>query len=1608
MSSDDAMFDRFYHHAGHTDLLDRGPDVRRAIADSVWALSRGRTPETTAVRVYNPSRGEDGWTSRHTVVQIVTEDMPFLVDSVQGELTQRNLALDLLLHPQVVVRRSGSGAELRDVDPTEAGEGDTVESWMHLEIERLPREENRQELQERLEKVLEDVRRACEDWQPMRAAVRDIIDELQAGVPPTVDQSTVQPTIDFLTWLEDDHFTFLGYREYTLVMEDGEEALRSEPESGLGILRAEQDERARVSLLRPEAVSTAREPRLLTITKANSRATVHRPVYLDYIGVRRMDAAGAVVGERRFLGLFTQGAYAESVGRLPVIGEKVNDILARSGYAPDSHSGKDLRAVLENYPRDELFQADTDVLAENAQEVLHLQERRGSRLLVRKDEFGRFVSALVYLPRDRFTTAVRQRIEDLLLEAYGARTVDSTTRVGEATLAQVHFVLRMPAGGNIPDLDVSALEARIQEAMRTWEERLGDVVQEHEEDEHVGDTAASFSAAFPEAYKEDFDAATAYADLARIREVAQDERRTTRLHLYAPEGAPAQERRLKLYRRDAMTLTDVMPIFSHLGVQVTDERPYALEGEDADEDLRIYDFGLRVQDAAVWEGTQDRSAEQVAADFEETFSVAWSRQGESDRLNALVLTADLPWRKIVILRTLVRYVRQVGSFSLDYLEQALVANPHIARLIVDLFAARFDPDAEEGNGGQDSGGQDSGGRDETAAGIIEQIHTALNEVSSLDQDRIVRQLVSVVEGTLRTNFYQVDEDGSPKPHVSLKLNPRAIDGLPEPRPAYEVWVYAPRVEGVHLRFGPVARGGLRWSDRVEDFRTEVLGLVKAQMVKNAVIVPTGSKGGFVAKQLPDPTDREAWMNEGIGCYRIFMKGLLDITDNRVGGEIVPPEQVVRRDGDDSYLVVAADKGTASFSDIANEVSQDYGFWLDDAYASGGSAGYDHKEMGITARGGWESVKRHFRELGLDTQTEEFTVVGVGDMSGDVFGNGMLLSEHIRLVAAFDHRHVFLDPTPDAATSFVERQRLFEVPRSSWADYDESLISEGGGVYPRSAKSVPISPQVRAALGLADDVSSLTPNELLSAVLKAPVDLLWNGGIGTYVKASDESHTEIGDRANDAIRIDGQELRVRVVGEGGNLGLSQRGRIEAAEAGVHINTDAIDNSAGVDSSDYEVNIKIALAPAVAEGEMSREERNELLAEMTDEVAASVLRTNYEQNVLIGNARDQHGTMAPVHRRLMDYLSEHAGLVRELEFLPDDTTMAEREENDRGLTSPEFSVLVAYSKMDLKNRLIESDLPDSSYFERTLAAYFPQPLQDRFPQRLADHPLRREIIVNQVANDLVNRGGVTFAFRCTEETGATVPQIARAYAVCREVFDMSGFMGQVEALDTVVDTELQTKLYLEFRRLMDRSVRWFLNNQPLTGEMQREIDRFAGPVSAVRPLLGTYLLAGERDRFEEQAQEARDGGVPEELAQTYAGLLDSYSVLDIVELAEETGQDVEQTAELYFAVSERFRVDALLTQVSHLPRQDRWDSLARGAMRDDLYGVLKALTRTIRTGVEDAGGAQAQLDAWAQVNEESLARVKQVLGNVNRIESPGMGPLSVALRTLRGLVRQGSGS
>ena len=1626
----------YYRHVPEVDLLERTPDDLLSIALTHRDLAAQRPVGRANLTCFNPTLDSDGWTSSHTIIQVVTDDMPFLVDSVSARLGALGRPIHRLIHPQIHVRRSATG-DLEEAVSTAAAEaaakaeivgvgkagktgkaaatraagaegagagtaevatggavrpfGDLRESWIHLEIDRESDERECAEIAESLRRVLSDVREAVEDWGKMRASARLAASELRAAPPIGLDPDEISSAADFLEWMADGQFTFLGARDYDLTKEGAGAVVVPVAGSGLGLLRNDPPMNRVRPILTGKALETAQQRQVLFVTKANSRATVHRSVFMDYVGVRRFDANGLVIGEHRFLGLFTASAYAESVSRIPYLKDKVDHIMRLSGFDPDSHSGKDLLGILEDYPRDELLQASIEDLLDVGTQIMHLPERRGTRIFLRPDDFGRFVSCLVFIPRDRYNTSVRVKMQSILAEAYGG-TVDYTTRVSESALARLHFVVRLPAGQRIPPLDESALESKIADATRTWDEDFLEAAQREYGEEESARLAAAYGLAFSTSYKEDFEVKQGVADLRHLEELTQED--STRLVLYKPRWSPDTVRRFKLFRRSPLSLTQVLPLFTHMGVEVVDERPYEVARHDGVR-LYVYDFGLQVRDVTLWGSMTHARLREL---FEAAVGAVWSGEAESDGFNSLVLRAQLTWRQVVIVRMVAKYLRQTGSaFSQSYLEDALLHNWQIAAKLVALFEARFDPD------------RDSASRAKAEEVLTAQILESLDAVTSLDEDRIVRAFLGVIKASLRTNYYQRTAEGAAKTYVSLKLDPQQVPDLPAPRPAFEIWVYSPRVEGVHLRFGPVARGGLRWSDRREDFRTEVLGLVKAQMVKNAVIVPTGSKGGFFAKQLPDPAlDRGAWVAEGIEAYKIFIRSLLDLTDNRVDANVVPPERVVRHDGDDSYLVVAADKGTATFSDIANGVSQDFGFWLDDAFASGGSSGYDHKAMGITARGAWESVKRHFRELGHDTQSEDFTVVGVGDMSGDVFGNGMLLSEHIRLVAAFDHRHIFLDPTPDAASSYAERARLFALPSSSWADYDAALLSEGGGIFPRSAKSIPVTDPMATALNLPTGTRAMTPTELIHALLLAPVDLLWNGGIGTYVKASTESHADVGDRANDAIRVDGRQLRVKVVGEGGNLGLSQRGRIEAALAGRRVNTDAIDNSAGVDTSDHEVNIKILLSQAVREGDLTQKQRNTLLASMTKEVGAAVLRDNYEQNVLLGNARAQDVAMLAVHQRLIHELEERGSLDRALEFLPNDNVLAERLEAGVGLTSPEIAVLVAYSKLGLKEDLLSSGLPDDPWFVTTLSSYFPTALRERFATELAQHPLRREIITTAVANSMVNWGGMTFAFRATEETGATPEQVARAFVIAREVFDLGSYVAELEALDNVVTTQVQTRLYLEVRRLLDRVVRWFLSSRPTALDVAAEVKRYGPTIKTWGDQVPGLLVGVEGERYAAQVAGAVADGVPPQVAARGCALLDTFSLLDIVDVCGPTEADPEDVLKLYFVVSERLRVDSLLQKITALPRDNRWDSLARGALRDDLYGVLVEITRGVLESTPQGAGSppEERFATWSEVHRGSLERTERSLAAIERLDRPTIAALSVALRTLRSLVRSGS--
>ncbi|SCL39239.1 glutamate dehydrogenase [Micromonospora rhizosphaerae] len=1579
---------RFWRFAPDEELIGFTPEEMLAAARAHRDLAQQRVPGELKLRIHEPDADQ-----HHTVVEIVTDDMPFLVDSVTALLNTHHLDVHLLVHPLVVVRREPLGRLTEvaaDVEPDDAIAGDLVESWMRIEIDPVRDPAEREKLRRELQRVLTDVREAVEDWPKMRQRALALADELAAARTsdnrPPVPEKDITDSVELLRWLAHDHFTFLGYREYRLIdRPEGGQALEAVLGTGLGILRSDSPEARALSTMTPEAHEKVREKRLLIITKANSRATVHRSAYLDYIGFKIFDDAGEVVGERRFLGLFSTAAYRTSVRELPVVRRKVAEVLERSGLSQRSHSGKDLLQILETYPRDELFQIKTDDLYHAAVGVLRMAGRRQLRVFLRRDAYGRFISCLIYLPRDRFTTQNRLRMQDILLRELNGVGVDYTTRVTESMLARVHFIVRTDPTNPPGDIDADLLAEELADATRLWDDDYRLVLERKLGDEQAKHLFSRYADAFPEGYKDGHTPYEAMKDLAKLELL--EEPGQLEMHLFRKQLAPrpgergadvdeTMDVRFKVYRYgEPMMLSAVLPVLHSLGVRVVDEHPYEVDRIDGR--VFLYDFGLRLPEA-------HQELADVRPHVENAFAAAWRGEAEVDGFNELVLRAGLTWRQVVVLRAYAKYLRQAGTvFSQDYMEQTFIAYPKIAALLVELFEARFAP----GTISMDERRQRSGE-------LVTAIGEALDDVVSLDQDRILRSYLTLIQATLRTSFYQKPVGGRPKSYVAFKLDPQAVPELPAPRPRFEIFVYSPRFEGVHLRFGPVARGGLRWSDRREDFRTEVLGLVKAQMVKNAVIVPVGAKGGFVLKQKPGDRD------EAVVCYKEFVSALLDVTDNIVAGEIVPPEDVVRHDADDPYLVVAADKGTASFSDIANEISAGHNFWLGDAFASGGSAGYDHKKMGITARGAWESVKRHFRELGHDTQTQDFTVVGVGDMSGDVFGNGMLLSEHIRLVAAFDHRHIFLDPEPDVATSYAERKRLFDLPRSSWEDYNRELISAGGGVYPRTAKSIPISPQVRKAIGLGEDVEQLSPQELMKTILTAPVDLFWNGGIGTYVKASSQTNAEVGDKSNDAIRVDGKSLRCRVAGEGGNLGWTQLGRIEYAQNGGRIYTDFIDNAAGVDCSDHEVNIKILLNTAVADGELDMPERDELLAQMTDEVAELVLRDNYDQARAINNAQAQAASLLPVHRRMINELERAGQLDRALEALPSDEELAVRTET--GLTAPEFAVLLAYVKIVLEREIVAEGLADEEWTTDVLVNYFPTPLRERFADRMGRHRLRRDIVTTVLVNEAINRGGISFVFRVMEETAASAADVLRAYVVVREVFGLRELWDAIEALDDKVSPELQTSVYLDTRRLLDRAVRWLVTNRRSPIDVPAEIARLRDGIARLLPGLENLFYGSEREAIAAHIDSMTEKGLPRELAERATRLMYSFGLLDVVETAQSTGRDVGEVAAVYFVLSDRFRVDALLSKISLLPREDRWQTLARMALRYDLYAALAALTTEVLGSTPESLPPHERVQEWEQSNATSIHRAQRAMGEFDESRAD-LAALSVLLRQIRTLVR-----
>ncbi|MFF1554366.1 NAD-glutamate dehydrogenase [Rhodococcus erythropolis] len=1581
----------FFTHIdeGDSDDVINGRSDRVLLAH--LALGRRRTPGTAVWRVYRPS-GSEGLGA---AVQIVTDDMSLLVESITAMLNRQGVGISQFAHPILTVERDDSGNLMS------LGDRGIQESWMHVQLDSEVEDSALDAIEAHLGKVLADVRQVVGDTPDMKALQLRIADELASAAETASGRITPEEFSDtarLLRWMADGNYAVLGYRRF----EGTKDGSRTVAGSGLGVLRSDAVTEGPMSL--PPVADLPDRP-LLVLTQGSFPATVHRAVYPYFVGVSILDDEGNIVGEHRFLGVFTVVALHENVLAIPLIERRVREVIARAGVDLHSYSGQAMLEVIQSFPRTELFSSDAETLFETVHAVHSIGLRRQVRLFVREDTFGRFVSCLVYLPRDRYTTRVRLAMQHLLWREFGPGTVDYTARVTENDLALLHVTIRRDPDSEPVRLDVSEanrerVQALLTEASRSWDDRITDLVRESPGVDP--ELVQRYSRVLPDGYKEDFEPSRALADIARLEALAPG---AIDVLLYrAVDSAPGAWRFTLFVGGDGISLSQVLPVLQSLGVEVLDERPHVVQRLDGVQ-CWIYDFGLSVPadlrasvevdlDAQVPLETSTAPLTEVQKRFTAAFGAVWFGRAEADRFNELVLRAGMSWRQAVVLRAYAKYLRQATfPYSQFHIEGIALTHPQTAFALVQLFEAMFDPEKQD---------------DIRVAELDEQLRASIDEVLSLDADRILRGMFSLVKATLRTNFYVVDADDRSRDYLSVKLDPSRISELPKPRPAFEIYVYSPEVEGVHLRFGAVARGGLRWSDRREDFRTEVLGLVKAQAVKNAVIVPVGAKGGFVVKNPPLPTgdpvaDRTATLETGKACYTTFISGLLDITDNvhAATGEVVTPDRVVRKDDQDRYLVVAADKGTATFSDLANSVAAKYDFWLGDAFASGGSVGYDHKGMGITARGAWESVKRHFRELGVDTQTEDFTTVGVGDMSGDVFGNGMLLSRHIRLVGAFDHRHIFLDPNPDAASSFVERQRLFELPRSSWADYDKSLISEGGGVWDRTVKSVPIAESVRIALGLAEGVTKLSPPELMQAILSAPVDLLWNGGIGTYVKASTETNAQVGDKSNDAVRVDGQDLRVKVIGEGGNLGVTALGRIEFSANGGHINTDAIDNSAGVDCSDHEVNIKILLDSLVRSQLLPTQERNPLLASMTDDVAALVLADNIAQNALLGISRVTAPQMLGVHRRQLTDLTKARGLDRKLEALPTDKEIERRLEVGVGLTSPELATLTAHVKLSLKDDLLATELPDNDFFAQQIPQYFPTAVRDRFETEIKAHPLRRQIVATMLVNEVIDNGGITYAYRLAEETGASSTDSIRAYAAVREVFALDEVWSRIRSAG--VSAEIENELIVESCRLLDRASRWFLANRPQPIAVGAEVARYSAAYRATAPLVPGLLAGHQLDDLLVRAQSVIDRGAPEALALDVFRLLDVYCLLDIADIADIADHDITEVAELYYALDAHLGIDWLLSAVSGLERGDRWHSLARLALRDDLYSSLRQLTMEVLAGGEPGESPQEKIDEWESTNASRLSRARAALVEIFESGTLDLATLSVAARQVRSMVR-----
>lgn len=1536
------------------------------------------------ISLINPKLDVDGWVCPHTVLVVHQTDMPFLVDSIRIELNRRNIAIHAIKSTVLSVTRDSKHQLIDVVDAPSVEQRSSKEAFVYLEINLLTLKDELDDIVKSLLSVLAELSVVVRDFQPMLQAVAAAEENLNHA-QKTVTVANVSESQHFLAWLRDNHFTFLGYSEYEFGEQDGKKFLREKVDKRLGIF-AFKGGAANYSEANDLNSGMARfhlVPQVLTFSKSSVRSGIHRLAYSDYVVVKQFNDQGDVVGEMRFLGLYTSSVYTMMPSKIPLVCHKVSKVFERTGLSTHSHDGKALQQILDTFPRDELFLSNSSELYEMVTAIARINERYMVRLFMRPDPFGKFVSCLVYIPRDVFTTQMRLRIQALIGQAINSTESDFNTYFSESILARVHLVFKVDKRFPL-DYDQEKLERQIREISRSWEDHLQVSLIESHGEEKAMSLLHEFRNAFSSSYKEYFESRTAVHDIASIAELATSD--DIAMSFYQPVGAEPNIVRFKVFRKTkTIELSDIIPLLENLGLRVLSENPYAIH-KKSDEVIWLHDFKLSYSLPGVIDVLR------VKEIFQQAFSAIWHKRTVNDAFNKLVLSAELTWREVFVLRAYASYMHQtLFTFTEHYIANALVNQREIARLLINLFITKFDPilsASEEKRAGDIGKYRDA-------------ILVSLNNVSNLNEDRILRRFLALIDGTLRTNYFQLQADGNPKDYLSIKLSTRSIADIPEPRPLYEIFVYSLRVEGVHLRGGKVARGGLRWSDRLQDYRTEVLGLVKAQQVKNAVIVPNGAKGGFVCKQSPQAGGREAIQQEGIACYKIFVRGLLDLTDNLVDGKLVPPVNVVRYDEDDPYLVVAADKGTATFSDIANSISAEYNHWLGDAFASGGSQGYDHKGMGITARGAWISVMRHFREKNINIQEEDFTVVGIGDMAGDVFGNGMLLSQHICLVAAFNHMHIFIDPTPDAEKSFVERQRLFTTPKTTWADYDKSLISKGGGIFNRDAKTIAISPEMKKIFGIYED--NLTPTELMTGLLKAPVDLIWNGGIGTYVTSSSESHADVGDKANDSLRVNGSELRAKVFGEGGNLGMTQRGRIEYALNGGACNTDFIDNAGGVDCSDHEVNVKILLNEVVSSGDLTPKQRNQLLASMTQNIGDLVLKNNYRQTQAISIAEVESLARGAEYRRFMSTLESQKRLNRKLEFLPADDILLERQSHSLGLTRPELSILISYAKAVLKEDLAADNIADNAYIAKSVEGAFPEKIAAEFSGPLYNHRLKREIVATQIANDMVNNMGISFAQRLIESTGASVGDVAKAYIAARDVYQMEKFILDLEALDHKLPAKIQYELMINMMRRVRRATRWFLRNRRSNIDPAVEVEFFGSAVANISAQLPGLLLGGQLEELQGQYQRLQESGVPQDLIVRASSASYLFSGFSVAEAARRSGRDIAPVTQLYFLLSDMLSLPWFANQIANLKVETFWQAMARESYMDDLESQLRSLTISLIGCTNETTNIAELLASWGNRQSTLIHRWKLMVNELQAASGTDFAVFSVALRELLDLAQ-----